>query len=276
VKAKKIWIAAVAASALSLGLVGMTGSVNAAAGPVTKGILRPAIHLAHRSALSPQGIPVDYSGNWSGYVALPEAGHTKSFKHVASAYQVPSVNCSVTNYAFSYHWVGLDGWTDGTVEQDGVGSFCVSGTPSYFAWYEMYPAGPTEEFSVNPGDAITSSVTYDGSGNYTMALTDLTTGQSFSVGTSCASTCANSSAEVITEGYTSAPYNGTADFGAEHYDTSTVTSQAGGHGGLTSTSWSTVESVALGGTTGGIDTQPGPLYKAGKQSAFPITWIQQN
>jgi hypothetical protein len=229
-----------------------------------------------RPKANPQGIPVDYSGNWSGYIALPKTGATKTFKYVQASYSVPSVNCSVTNYAFSYHWVGLDGWTDGTVEQDGVGSFCVSGTPDYFAWYEMFPAGVTEEFSVNPGDAITSSVTYDGSGNYTMQLTDQTSGQSFDVGTTCASTCDNSTAEVITEGYTSSPYNGTADFGEEHYDSAEVQNAGGKLGGLTNTKWSTIESIALGGTTGDIDTAPGPLFKATDESAFALTWYREN
>jgi Peptidase A4 family len=263
-------------AAVSLGLIGLTGSVNAAAGPVTKGTLRPAIHLSHRAAMSPQGIPIDYSGNWSGYIALPKTGKATAFKYVAGSYEVPSVNCSVTNYAFSYHWVGLDGWTDGTVEQDGIGAFCVNGTPDYFAWYEMYPAGVTDEFSVDPGDAITSSVTYNGSGKYQMNLTDQTTGQNFSVGTSCASTCANSSAEVITEGYTSAPYNGTADFGEQHYDTATVTGSKGAVGGLTSPNWNTVESIALGASSDDPDTEPGPLYTTTNLSAFPLTWLAQN
>jgi Peptidase A4 family len=275
-KAMRISIAATAAAAVSLGLISLTGSVNAAAAPTTKGTLRPAIHLAHKAALSPQGIPIEYSGNWSGYVAVPKAGKAKSFKGVAASYEVPSVNCTTTNYAFSYHWVGLDGWTDGTVEQDGVGSFCVSGTPTYFAWYEMYPAGVTEEFAVNPGDSITSSVTFNGGTSYTMNLTDLTSGQTFSVPTTCTASCANSSAEVITEGYTSAPYQGTADFGQEHYDTASVQGAAGKSAGLTSTAWSTIESVAQGATTGGIDTQPGPLYKTTGLSAFPLTWEQEN
>jgi hypothetical protein len=275
-KTMRISIAATAAAAVSLGLISLTGSANAAAAPKLNGTLRPAIHLSHRSGMSPQGIPIQYSGNWSGYVALPKAGKAKSFKYAAGSYSVPSVNCTATNYAFSYHWVGLDGWTDGTVEQDGIGSFCVSGTPTYFAWYEMFPAGVTEEFAVNPGDAITSSVTYNGGGSYTMQLTDQTSGQNFDVATTCAGTCSNSSAEVITEGYTSSPYQGTADFGEEHYDTASVQSAKGLSGGLTSTNWNTVESIALGATTGGIDTEPGPLYKATGQSAFPLTWLQEN
>jgi hypothetical protein len=275
-KVKRISVAVASAAALGLTLIGLGGSANATARPITSGTLRPAIHLTHKASQSPQGIPIDYSGNWSGYVAIPKTGGTKSFKYVSASYSVPSVNCTTTNYAFSYHWVGLDGWTDGTVEQDGIGSFCVSGTPDYFAWYEMYPAGVTEEFAVNPGDAITSSVTYEGSGEYGLALTDQTTGQNFSATGTCASTCSNSSAEVITEGYTSSPYAGTADFGEEHYDTATIENPAGTYGGLTSTHWGTDESIALGASTDEIDTEPGTLLTGSNLSAFPLTWYREN
>jgi hypothetical protein len=284
-KVMRSWTTVAMAAVAVLAMAGLGGQVSAASRPanvasrlVTSGTLRPALHLSHGPSANPQGIPISYSSNWSGYLALPESGSgkAKSFKYVSASYSVPSVNCSATNYAFSYHWVGLDGWTDGTVEQDGVGSFCDDGTPDYFAWYDMYPAGVTEEFSVNPGDAITSSVTYDGSGEYTMQLTDQTSGQAFDQEVACASTCPRSSAEVITEGYTLSPYAGTADFGEEHYDTATVQSAGGTSGGLTSTHWSTVESIALGGTTGDTDTEPGPLFKATKQSAFPVTWYQEN
>ena len=109
-----------------------------------------------------------------------------------------------------------------------------------------------------------------------MQLTDQTSGQNFDVATTCAGTCSNSSAEVITEGYTSSPYQGTADFGEEHYDTASAQSAKGLSGGLTNANWNTVESIALGATTGGIDTQPGPLYTTTGASAFPLTWLQEN
>ena len=70
-----------------------------------------------------------------------------------------------TGDGFAYHWVGLDGWNSGTVEQDGVAGFCEGGTASYDAWWEMFPNGINLVFSVSPGDAITSSVTYNGGGH---------------------------------------------------------------------------------------------------------------
>ena len=273
-KAMRISIAAAAAVAVSLGLISLTGSVNAAAAPTTKGTLRPAIHLAHKAGMSPQGIPIQYSGNWSGYVATPKKGGAKSFRYVAASYEVPSVNCSVTNYAFSYHWVGLDGWTDGTVEQDGIGSFCNGSTPDYFAWAWMYPSpGEVKQIAVNAGDSITSTVSY-ASGVYTLKLTDHTTGKHFDV--TSAGTDSNASAEAITEGYPSPPTeNGTADFGTEHYHSVKVTSSSGAVGGLTGSGWSTDEFVSYG-ASGDVDTQPGPLTTTSGGSSFKVTWLHEN
>lgn len=246
------------------------------------GGLRPDIRLPRngRAAVTPGGMPIQYSGNWSGYIALPKTGKTTSFRYAQASYTVPSVNCSVTPDAFSYQWVGLDGDTSATVEQDGVSGYCYGGSASYFAWAEMYPAGVQVEFYLNPGDSITSNVFYNSSTHvYTLSLRDLTSGQTFSVNDTCAGTCSNSSAEVITEGYPSSPYNGTSDFGMEHYDNIVVTNSAGHHGGLYDPNWSTDESIAEGAS--GVDTEPGALYSAlvpstPAQSAFDDQWYNQN
>lgn len=246
------------------------------------GGLRPDIHLPRdgRAAFSPAGIPIQYSGNWSGYIALPEAKKATAFRYVQANYSVPSVNCGVTPTAFAYQWVGLDGDTDGTVEQDGVGSYCIGGTPTYFAWSEMYPAGVDVQFYLNPGDAVESSVYYNSTAKtYTLYLIDQTSGQTFNATTKCASTCNNSSAEVITEGYPSGSYGGTADFGEEHFDTVSVTDSAGQRGNFTDPNWVTDESIAEGAS--GVDTQPGALYAASVPSypllsAFADVWYHEN
>ena len=133
---------------------------------------------------------------------------------LAKCAEVPSANCNGggvgTGDAFAYHWIGLDGWSTGTVEEDGVADFCEGGTASYYAWWEMYPNGINLVFQVSPGDAITSRVTYDGAGIYTLYLLDYTSGQSFNLTESCPTTCTNKSAEDITEGYSTGPWLGHA------------------------------------------------------------------
>jgi Peptidase A4 family len=247
--------------------------------PSLKGTNLPAVHPKEVAARGPFGIPVYKSGNWSGYVALPKSGSSTTFTYVYAQYTVPSVNCtpSGSGDAFAYHWIGLDGWTSQTVEQDGVADFCESGVPSYYSWYENYPQGITLDFAVNPGDAIQSSVTYSGSTHkYTLKLTDETTGQSFSTAQSCGgTTCSNSSAEVITEGYPSSPWLGTADFGQEFYNSAVAT---GGSttGSLIDSAWTTIESEAYGPTSGKPTTVPGQIYQGQttSRSAFEIAWAR--
>jgi hypothetical protein len=157
------------------------------------GGLHPDIRLRGegRLAANPAGIPIQYSGNWSGYIALPKSKHATAFRYVQGDFTVPSVNCTSTPYAFAYFWAGLDGDTDSTVEQDGVGSFCVNGSPAYFAWSEMFPAGVQIQFNLNPGDEVISSVFYNSSAHlYSLGLTDETSGQTFGVNQACAATAA--------------------------------------------------------------------------------------
>ena len=251
--------------------------------PSLKGTTHPALRVKSTAQATSAGIPIDDSGNWSGYVALPKKGGSKTFKSVTAQYTVPSVNCSVTGSSdsFAYHWVGLDGWTDGTVEQDGVADFCVGGTPEYYAWYEMFPAGITLVFAVNPGDDISSSVTYAPStGVYTLSLTDRTSGNSFAQPEKCATpgTCHNSSAEVITEGYPSGSWVGTADFGAEFYMAATATDAAGVIGSFTDSAWSAIESVAYGPVSHEPMTGPGQIYQgeSSSRSAFVVNWNRVN
>jgi hypothetical protein len=98
-------------------------------------------------------------------------------------------------------WVGLDGYTNSTVEQDGTLGWCFEGTAYYYTWWEMYPAGTTTVgTSVLPGDRISAKVTVSGT-SYTLAVTDsTTTANSFTVTQSCAAaTCLDESAEWIHE-----------------------------------------------------------------------------
>ncbi len=265
----------------SLALIGVT-SVKADARTATQQLSRPLIRVqaAGRPAVAPNGTSVLYSSNWSGYAALPKTAAT-TFTSIVANYNVPSVVCTKTPNTFSYHWIGLDGWDDATVEQDGIAADCNGTTAQYAAWFEMYPAAFTFDFPVHPGDAIESAVHYLGRAKYELSLKDVTTGKGFDVKLACpVSDCENSSAEAITEAYYyNARYAGTSDFGDEHYEGVTVTDNAGDVGGLADHgAWKTGEGIALG-EYGDVDTTPGPLANAkglGASSAFSVFWSREN
>ncbi len=260
--------------------LGLTTAVAGAAGPAAS-LSRPLIPFhGNEPQVRPNGIPVTYSSNWSGYAALPKtAGQT--FTSVVANYNVPSVACSNSPNTFSFHWIGLDGWADQTVEQDGISANCKGTTAHYNAWYEMYPANSHFEFQVSPGDAIESSIRSLGRAKYELSLKDVTSSQGFDVVQTCpVSVCENSSAEAITEAYYyNRKFTGTSDFGDEHYEGAIVTDNAGNVGGLFDAKvWRTGEGIALG-EYGDVDTTPGPLATAhglGASSAFSVFWNRAN
>ena len=155
--------------------------------------------------------------NWSGYADSESGSSTVS--QVTGDWTVPAVQCLPAPYqnqdAFLANWVGIDGFSNGTVEQLGSAAQCYEGVKYYYVWYEMYPAGTVEEGTTacindnvdcpRPGDRISASVTVTpaGSGvnNYKLTLTDHTRpDESFSTAQQCAAaTCTDASAEWIVE-----------------------------------------------------------------------------
>ena len=160
--------------------------------------------------------------NWSGFADTSATSTPADFTYVSGRWTIPSVSCPGGPYrtqgAYIANWVGIDGFTDSTVEQLGTGAQCFEGVLYYYVWYEMFPGGTVEEGTpacinnnVNcpkPGDQISASVAVtpgtSGVNNYKLTLTDYTHPQeSFSVTSTCATSgsnaCADSSAEWVIE-----------------------------------------------------------------------------
>jgi hypothetical protein len=155
--------------------------------------------------------------NWSGYADAETGSDTVS--QVSGNWTVPAVTCVPRPYqnqdVFLANWVGIDGFSDQTVEQLGSATQCYEGVEYYYVWYEMYPANTIEEGTTacindnvncpQPGDRISASVTVTSAGsgenNYKLTLVDHTRpDESFSVTQQCAvATCTDSSAEWIVE-----------------------------------------------------------------------------
>lgn len=156
--------------------------------PGTRTVNQPASALADTSGVS--------SFNWSGYADVSTTANT--FTKVSGQWNTPRVWCGREDELTS-EWVGIDGYNNATVEQDGTLSWCFEGYPTYFTWYEMYPAGTIEVGnSLRAGDRIAASVTRTGT-SYRLALTDFTRPvNSFSTTKTC-STCQNTSVEWIAE-----------------------------------------------------------------------------
>jgi hypothetical protein len=167
------------------------------------------------------------STNWSGY-----ALHNGTYRSVSASWVEPTGHCSGSGQKFSSFWVGIDGFNSGSVEQTGSEVDCRGRTPRYFAWYEMFPAFPVNFANpVRPGDHFTGTVTFDGSGRFTLTLKDTTRHWSHTIHKSLKS-AKRSSAEIIAEAPSSS--SGVlplADFGTVHFTNAKANGKAiaGGH-----------------------------------------------
>ena len=103
------------------------------------------------------GAGITTSSNWAGYAVT----HTKPFSSVTGKWVQPAATCADVSPTFSAFWVGLGGFSDNSfaVEQTGTLANCSRGTPSYTAWYELYPKPPVMvKMTVRPGDTFSATV----------------------------------------------------------------------------------------------------------------------
>ena len=195
------------------------------------------------------------STNWSGYAVTGSR-----FTSVSSSWTEPSVSCSGT--AYSSFWVGLDGDTSGTVEQTGTDADCSGSTPQYYAWYEMYPKFPTNlRGTVRPGDHLSASVTTNGSGSFTLTITDSTQGWTNTT-TARLKSAKLASAEVIAEAPSSSggvlPL---ANFGTVGFSGATA------NGALLTSSTPHIDPITMqSGST--VKAQPSSI----SNGAFSVAW----
>jgi hypothetical protein len=209
-------VAAAAAAASIAGLAaGSAASAGTRPGPSKATVLALAARAALRSMsanlpVTDQLVPgtrrrvgaltkVSYY-NWAGYADDNSKGNT--YTKVSGVWTQPAVTCPTKEQQIAVFWVGIDGFNNNTVEQDGTIAQCFEGTAFYYTWWEMYPTNYIQAVgtTVKPGDKITASVVKTGT-SYALNLTDSTTpGNNISTTQTCAAaTCAAASAEWIAE-----------------------------------------------------------------------------
>jgi Peptidase A4 family len=195
------------------------------------------------------------STNWSGYAVTGS-----KFTSVSSSWTEPTATCSAT--AYSSFWVGLDGDTSNTVEQTGTDADCSGRTPQYYAWYEMYPKYPVNfRNTVKPGDKLSASVTTNGSGSFTLKISDSTQGWSQTVSAKLKS-AKLASAEVIAE----APSSSSGVLPLANFGTVSFTG-ASANGSLLTGSTPRIDPITMqSGST--VKAQPGSI----SSGAFSVTW----
>jgi hypothetical protein len=205
------------------------------------------------------------STNWSGYADLKS-----KFSKLSAKWTEPSLSCPSSATQLAAFWVGIDGFSSKTVEQDGTIGECYKGEAYYYTWWEMYPTNDIQVVgdTVSPGDKITSSVVKTGT-SYTLSVKDATTpANSFTVKETCsASECVDSSAEWIAE----APSNSSGVLPLAHFST-WAASKAAVTGGTKTGTISSFKNdeITMVGSGGNTLASPSALNSAG--NAFSVTW----
>ena len=211
----------------------------------------------------PYGLTDVTSTNWSGYADTGSA-----FSKVAASWTEPSATCSSGAEQLAAFWVGIDGYTSSSVEQDGTLIECYQGQAYQYTWWEMYPTNSIQVVgsTVAAGDAITSVVTRSGT-SYTLTVTDSThTADSFTRSETCSS-CANTSAEWIAE----APSSGSSVYPLANFKSWTATNASVTEGSTSGTISSfTDDEITMIDSSKRVKAQPGSLNGSG--SSFAVTW----
>jgi hypothetical protein len=224
-----------------------------------------ANHAVYSRAARVKGLTQVQSSNWSGYANDNSTG--KTYATVTGNWTQPSATCG-SQLSLAAFWVGIDGYSSDSVEQDGTLVECYEGSAYYYTWWEMYPTNDIQVVgeSLSPGDAISASVVRTGT-SYTLKVTDAThKANSFTTTQTC-SGCANSSAEWIAEApsgaagvYPLADFRSWEEWGA--------TVKSGSTTGVIPTFPD--DEITMVGASGDTLAQPGPLNTRGKE--FTVTW----
>jgi Peptidase A4 family len=222
-------------------------------------------HRVGRHSARITGLSHVNSTNWSGYADDNSAGNT--YRAVTGHWTEPGVSCT-SQTSLAAFWVGIDGYTSGSVEQDGTLAECYHGAAYYFTWWEMYPSNAIQVVgsTVRPGDSISASVVRSGT-SYTLKVTDSTrSGDSFTTTRSCSS-CANSSAEWIAE----APSGSNGVYPLANFHSWTETSATVTSGSTTKVISSFPDDeITMIDSSGLVKAQPGALNGSG--NGFGVTW----
>ena len=221
-----------------------------------------ADHRVSRPSLRVKGLSQVKSTNWSGY-----ADTGSGFSTVTGSWTEPGVSCTSTTSLAAF-WVGIDGYSSSSVEQDGTLIECYRDVAYYYTWWEMYPTNDIQVVgsTLHAGDSITASVVRSGT-SYTLKVTDSSrSADSFTTTQTCSS-CANSSAEWIAEAPSgSSGVYPLSDFGS--WTESGATVKAGSTSGVISSF--TDDELTMINSSGATKAQPGALNSSG--NGFGVTW----
>ena len=211
----------------------------------------------------PKGLTNVESTNWSGY-----ADTGSSFSKVSANWTEPSATCSSRTEQLAAFWVGIDGYSSNSVEQDGTLIECYKRKAYQYTWWEMYPTNAIQVVGRDARRRRRDHFDRDAERYELHADRHRLDAHrnSFTETESCSS-CENTSAEWIAEAPTgSSSIYPLADFGSWTASGASVTE--GSTSGVISSF--TDDEITMVNSSSRIKALPGALNSSG--SSFPVTW----
>jgi len=213
------------------------------------------------------------SQNWGGYavassLTAPQSGVVSDVK---GTWKVPSLSPSDSSRTYSSAWVGIDGYSDNTVEQIGTEQDLTPDGPDYYAWFEMYPKFGYRilNFPVEAGDTISAEVSYIGNNRFKLTIVNVSQHVSFSINQRAKAR--RQSGEWIVE----PPYSGgilpLADFGTITFSDCSAT--LNGHTGSISDGAWQYDAITMAYHDGTIKAEPSNLTRDG--AGFSVSWSHE-
>jgi hypothetical protein len=119
-----------------------------------------------------------YTANWSGY-AQKVSTATGPYTAVRDYWTVPQVDTGLSGDQYSSDWVGIDGFGNNYLVQDGTEADNINGKAKYYAWTELIPAYPViiSGLTIKPGDQMEGLVEETSKNVWKMTVYDLATGK---------------------------------------------------------------------------------------------------
>ena len=216
------------------------------------------------------------SQNWCGYAVETDFGSPQNYavSSVVGQWTIPGLTASTSANTYSSIWIGMDGYSSGTVEQIGTEQDWTSGSQQNYVWFEMYPKSAYEivGFPIAPGEKFGAGVSFIGS-TFVLSVTNFTQGVYYRVPTHYTKSrnARRSSAEWIVE----APYSG-GILPLAHFDTVNLagcSATLNNHPGAISDSAWQHDSITMETSSGATKAQPSGLSSDG--SGFSVTWSQE-
>jgi Peptidase A4 family len=227
-------------------------------------------HVGPKHLVTPPGRLISTSTNWAGFAAFQKR---TTFSAVRGRWIEPTATCNTNKTQYASFWIGIDGYNSNTVEQIGTDSDCVGHTPTYYAWFEMYPAPPHNitGVAIHPGDRIVTRISASNH-RFTLVLTNATTGKTFKTREKLLQ-AQQSSAEWIAEapsGCTSQSCHvlPLANFGSIDF-TGSYTTANGHEGSISDPAWKH-DRINMAASASVTKATTSPLNATGTE--FSVTW----